>query len=243
MTPETFASFPIRRQHWTVGGEPFELIWPADMDALLDDPRTRERFRKDEYMPYWATPWPSAALLAEHVLTHCRPGAGRAIDLGCGVGLVAIAAARAGWTVTAADYDADALKFSEENARLNGVTLAGTARVDWRTPFVAEPFDLVLASDVLYERRHNGPVARWIAAALAPDGLALVSDSNRGAAEGFPAIAAAAGLAVERLACEQPGPHGLLIRGAVYRLRHADAPGATDPTNGYNEDSDDMDRP
>lgn len=218
MPAETFESFPIRRETWAVAGESFDLIWHADMDALLDDPRTHERFRQDEYMPYWAVPWPSATLLADCVLREHR-GSGRAIELGCGVGVVSLAAARAGWTVLATDYDADSLKFVEENARRNAVVLAGAALLDWRKPFDEGPFELVLASDVLYERRNVEPVAQWIGWHLAPGGVALVADSNRSSAEGFAAAAEAAGLAVEKTARELIPPGGLLVRGAIYCLR------------------------
>lgn len=217
-TFETFLSYPVRRETWTIAGERFEILWPADMDALLDDPRTRERFARDEYMPYWGVPWPSSVLLAEYVLTGLARRGGRAVEIGCGVGLVSVAAARAGWSVTAADWDEDALRFAEENARRNGVALAATTRLDWCEPFVGEPFALVLASDVLYERRYVQPVARWIRAALAPGGTALVSDSNRSAAEGFLDAATAAGLRAIRMPRELTSPQGLLIRGSIYRM-------------------------
>lgn len=216
---DEFGSYPVRRESWTLGGERFALIWPADIDVLLDDPRTQERFAREEYMPYWAVPWPSAMLLAEYVLTQPRGDGGRAIELGCGVGLVSVAAARAGWKVTATDWDADALRFAEENARANGVSLAGASGLDWREPFDGEPFDLILASDVLYERRNVEPVARWIRSALAAGGTALVSDSNRSSAEGFAKAAEEAGLSVERIAREFMPPYGLLVRGTIYRLR------------------------
>jgi predicted nicotinamide N-methyase len=218
MARETFAGHPIRHVSWTVAGESFELIVHADIDALLDDPRTQRRFDKDEYMPYWAQPWPAATLLAEYVLAEHR-GTGRAIDLGCGVGPVALAAARAGWSVLASDYDADAVVFAAENARRNGIELASTATIDWRQPFVGTPFDLVLGSDVLYERRNVEPVAQWISQALAANGTALVADPNRSAAEGFTEAAMMNGLQVERMPREHTPPHGLIIRGAIYRLR------------------------
>ncbi|MGB9624355.1 MAG: class I SAM-dependent methyltransferase [Phycisphaerae bacterium] len=219
MATDEFAAYPVRRESWTLAGERFDLIWPADMDALLDDPRTRERFAREEYMPYWAVPWPSAILLAEYVLTRHRGCGGRAIELGCGVGLVSVAAARAGWSVTATDWDADALKFAAENARANGVSLAGTSVLNWYESYGGPPFELILASDLLYERRNVGPLARWIRAALADGGTALVSDSNRSSADGFAAAAGEAGLSVEKLAREITPPYGLLLRGTIYRLR------------------------
>jgi SAM-dependent methyltransferase len=119
----------------------------------------------------------------------------------------------------------DALEFARKNARLNGASLAELSPLDWRQPYAGEPFELVLASDVLYERRNVEPVGRWLRAALAPGGTALVADTNRGSAEGFADAAGALGLCVNRVPRELTGPHGLLIRGAIYRLGRPDFEG------------------
>jgi predicted nicotinamide N-methyase len=77
----------------------------------------------------------------------------RVVELGCGLGVPSLVAARAGATVLATDECPEALELVEQSARENGLSIA-TARVDWNT---AEelvdrgPFDLVLAADVLYE--------------------------------------------------------------------------------------------
>jgi predicted nicotinamide N-methyase len=191
------------------------------MDALLDSTSTQERFQRDEYMPYWAQPWPASALLAEAVLRGPE-GSGRpAVEVGCGVGLVSLAAAARGWSVVASDYDQDAVAFAELNARLNALALAGTALVDYRVPLSAPVYDLVLGSDLLYERMKCAPVARWVASALRPDGLAMLSDPNRAAADSFPEHARAAGLRVEVEEVETTAPAGLLTRGRIWRARHA----------------------
>jgi predicted nicotinamide N-methyase len=76
------------------------------------------------------------------------------IELGCGLGVPSLAAARAGAEVLATDGEAEALALVERNAAENGIRLE-TAVVEWSDPdeIVARgPFDLVLAADVLYER-------------------------------------------------------------------------------------------
>jgi predicted nicotinamide N-methyase len=78
----------------------------------------------------------------------------RVVELGCGLGVPSLAAARGGADVLATDGDEEALELLELNARENGLRVA-TARVDWEAAdaLVARgPFDLVLAADVLYER-------------------------------------------------------------------------------------------
>jgi predicted nicotinamide N-methyase len=188
------------------------------MDALLDDAGVQARHAVDGYMPYWAQPWPAAVLLAEAVLRG-EDGAGRsAIEIGCGVGLVSLAAARAGWRVTATDYDADAVAFAALNAERNGLSLDGCRCLDYRSRTDGRTYDLVLGADLLYERRNAEPLAGWIASALAPGGAALVSDPNRSAAETFPETAYRAAFGVSVTPVETTSPAGLLTRGRIWRL-------------------------
>ncbi len=67
----------------------------------------------------------------DHVPAADTPGA---IDLGCGSGVLAIAAAKLGWSpVLALDYDQLAVDATRENAEVNGVSaLIGTQRFDLR---------------------------------------------------------------------------------------------------------------
>jgi predicted nicotinamide N-methyase len=211
--------YPVRREVWSIRGRRFDLCWPADMDALLDDPETQRRNAADDYMPYWAQPWPGSILLAEIILDGA-PGEGRtAIELGAGIGIASLAAAMMGWAVTTTDYDADAIAFAELNAQRTGVTLAGTALLDYRVP-PEQAWQLVLGSDLLYERKKCEPVARWIAAGLHAEGMALLSDPNRGAADDFPERCARLGLSCEMLPVESISPAGLQIRGRIWRVRH-----------------------
>lgn len=187
------------------------------MDAILDLPETQRRFDRDEYMPYWAQPWPASVLLAEALLAG-EAGAGRpAVEIGCGIGLVSLAAASMGWAVVASDYDADAVAFAELNAKRNGLALSAEM-VDYRQPLPAPLYDLVLGSDLLYERKKCEPVAKWVASALRPGGYALLSDPNRSAAEEFQVLARDAGLTVQCSDRETTSPAGLLIRGRIWRV-------------------------
>ena len=109
----------------------------------------------EELLPYWAEMWPSSVALAKAVGARSLRGA-RTLELGCGLGLVSVAAAIAGARVLATDWSAEAVRFTGANARRNGVQVR-TAVVDWARPneVLAEaPWQLVLGSDVLYEKRN-----------------------------------------------------------------------------------------
>ena len=159
-----------------VGGRLVRLLRPPDADALLDE----EAFEREEFLPYWAELWPSSLQLAEAVAA--RPLAGvRVLELGCGLGLPSIVAALGGAAVLATDWSPDAVEVSALNARRNGAELE-TARVDWAdpAPLVSRgPWSLVLASDVLYERRNAGQLLALLPRVVAPQGTVLLADPGR----------------------------------------------------------------
>ena len=129
---------------------------PRDADALVDD----AAFERQEFLPYWAQLWPSGTALAQAVAVRWLGGM-RAVEVGCGLGLAALGAALAGARVLATDWSPDALALLEANVAANGLPVE-TACVDWTAPgplLERAPFDLVLAADVLYERRAVAPLA------------------------------------------------------------------------------------
>lgn len=164
-----------------VGDATINVIRPRSAEDLIDE----AAFERDERLPYWAELWPSSTVLANFVMGDRRPR-GSAIELGAGIGLVSIAAALAGHEVLATDYYDDALLFARANAWRNLGREIDTALVDWRAiPSALPRFDVVLASDVLYESRYAPLVASTIDRFLAPRGVAYVADPGRIAADAF----------------------------------------------------------
>lgn len=174
----------------------------ADPDAMLDALTQEEFDRNDGKMPYWATLWPSALALAEVVLADPRGLAGRRVlDLGCGLGLVGMAALARGAHVTFLDWEADAVALAVGSAWAAGFGAVEGVVADWRSPPPMAVFDRVLGADVLYEARNGPAVAKFLAAHVAPTGEAWVADPGRLHAERFPEDLAAAGLvSIERRA-------------------------------------------
>ena len=198
---------PVERRI-DIGGRPVSIWRPPDMESLID----LSAFEADERIPYWADVWESAIVLAED-LAAMNGGGRTLLELGCGLGLPAIVAARAGFTVTATDYEETALEGVRYNADRNAVTGLRTRVLDWRNiPDDLGTFDLVVAADVLYEAHHPAALAATIFRTLAPGGLGLVADPCRAKAAGFAPAARAAGLAVGKTRARRPhgatdGPH------------------------------------
>jgi predicted nicotinamide N-methyase len=192
-----------------VGGMELKLERPADAESLIDE----RAFEVDEFLPYWAERWPSGVALAEHVATAELAGT-RVLELGCGLGLPSLVAARRGADVVAADWSEDAIALLRRNASRNGAKLTAV-KADWRDPdaFVAlGPFDLVLATDVLYEERNTAPILALLGRL---GSQALVADPGRRHAEGFFTAARERGWRVQARA------NDLLPGGWIQHLRRS----------------------
>jgi predicted nicotinamide N-methyase len=158
------------------GGEPISLLRPRDSDELLAE----EAFEQEELLPYWAELWPSSVALAKQVGARALRGA-RTLELGCGLGLASIAAARAGGRVLATDWSPEALRFATDNAARNGVQLE-TMLVDWSAPdAIVErgPWQLVIGSDVLYESRNVDQMLELLPRLVDRSGEIWIADPGR----------------------------------------------------------------
>jgi predicted nicotinamide N-methyase len=133
--------------------------------------------------PYWSILWRSGVALARELDGVALRGL-RVVELGCGLAVPSIAAARAGAAVLATDACAEALELVARNAVANDVRIE-TATVNWAEPdelVKRAPFDLVLAADVLYERASVAMLLSLLPR-LAPE--AWVADPGRPAAGAF----------------------------------------------------------
>jgi predicted nicotinamide N-methyase len=178
---ELGAQFDMARTDLMVAGREVRIHHPRNADDLIDE----QAFVDDERLPYWADLWPSARVLAERVATMPVDGR-RFLELGCGTGLVSVAAAIAGFDVTATDYYDEALRFTALNVLVNTGALIDTRIGDWRRfPHDIGRFELVVASDVLYEQPHAGLIAGVLDRTLTARGSAVIADPGRIAAPQF----------------------------------------------------------
>jgi predicted nicotinamide N-methyase len=147
-----------------------------------------EEFGEDERLPYWAMLWPASIGLAEHLAE--LPGlSGRSVlELGAGLALPGLTAAREGAVVVVTDWYMDALEYAEASAQENGVTLH-CKFLDWRHPPKMARFDYIVGADLLYERRNFIAILDALEQLLAPGGQAILSDPERHNSPAFIAMA------------------------------------------------------
>jgi predicted nicotinamide N-methyase len=176
------AVFPVE-----LPGGPVYVVRPKDWEALRDEEGAAGR-----PVPYWARIWPSAELLARE-LAKASPGPGmRVLVLGCGLGLPSVVAARGGAAVLATDGHADAIAFTAHARALNELEAeVAQAELGEHADALAErgPFDLVLASDILYTNASADAATRLLPRLLEPNGELLIADPDRAGARRFLAAA------------------------------------------------------
>ena len=216
--PETLRRrFELAHTEVVIGGRRYDLLRPRSVDALISE----EDFILDERIPYWAECWPSSRVLSERMARE--PGAGRSfLELGCGIGLVSLTAAESGFRVLATDYYAEALEFTAANAQRHALRRIDTRLVDWRKlPSDLGTFDMVAASDVLYELPQAALVAAALARTLKPGGLGLLSDPGRRTAESLIEECGQRGLRAQRVEQVPLLDAELPLTVSVFEIRHA----------------------
>jgi predicted nicotinamide N-methyase len=156
-------------------------------------PSDREQLRHEEGgagrpVPYWARPWPSGVGLAGALHDAPPPAGTTVLELGCGLALPSVMAAKAGAQVLATDGSTDAVVFAAHVLALNEVE-GEVAHVDWSTHGDAlaarGPFDLVLAADVLYTKINVEATLALFPRLVKPGGELRIADPNGAGAERF----------------------------------------------------------
>lgn len=188
----SIAGYGARLTDVGVGSDTVALWQVDDLERYID---RRALLAGDDppEPPYWAHLWAGARVLAAAVPT----GPGRAVELGCGLGLPGLIAARRGARVTFVDRVVAPLAFVRASAAANGLGPAALVAADLTSGVFRTRFDLVLLAEVLYDRAAFPAVARAVADLLAPRGSALLTDGMRIDTRAFYPKLRALGLDVE----------------------------------------------
>lgn len=193
----------------------------ADIDQTIDDLFVvyQEQGRTElfeEMCPYFGILWPSGRVLAGELARVFDQSAserpdwarnpGRVLELGCGLGVVAMVLSKSGFQVDVIDQHPDAIRFLALNLRNNGIGLLGQQSEtdvlpelspaessvryfgkDWCDAWALKSnrWPLVVASDVLYDQKQPAKLKETLERTVEQDGVAIIADPGRSYLEPF----------------------------------------------------------
>jgi len=143
--------------------------------------------------PLFGLLWPSGSHLAARLGARRVAKTDRILEIGCGLGLASLVGHRAGADMTASDCHPLAGRFLAHNLVLNDLGPMKYRHGHWADStldavppgaqdqrVVEGRFELIVGSDILYERDDDSTLADFIGRHAEPRGQVWVVDPNRG---------------------------------------------------------------
>lgn len=140
--------------------------------------------------PLFGLLWPSGAQLAARMASRTLCQGERILEIGCGLALASLVTHRRGSDVTASDCHPLTAAFLLENLRLNELPPLKYLHGHWGAPeaVLGDPvracvtglFDLIIGSDLLYERDAHADLAGFIGLHASDQCLVWIVDPDRG---------------------------------------------------------------
>ncbi len=168
-----------------VDGQALEVLsisnMPAHLDRLLAANAIHDPLRD---LPLWAKIWPASFVLGRFLRKY-EPAGKSLLELGAGMGICSLIAARYGFArIVATDINEDALDFARANVLRNNlqetVSVATLDVAAGGTNPRFKGFDFIAASELLYIDDLHRPLLKFIGRHLARGGKAfLCSDLAR----------------------------------------------------------------
>lgn len=173
-------------QTLAVGGADMQIRSLLDRQQFFDPEGEAARAGiSSATWPLFGMVWPSALVLAAQMV-HIPLGSRSVLELGCGLALASLVLQRRHGRVTASDHHPLTESFLIENLRLNALPALRYQRGDWAADNPAlGRFDLIVGSDVLYERDQPGLLSAFIERHSQDAAEVMIVDPDRGNRSAF----------------------------------------------------------
>lgn len=183
--------------------------------------------------PLFGMLWPSSLQLAAWMADRPVVPGERILEVGCGLALASMVAHRQGADITASDCHPLTEAFLNRNTELNDLPHLPYLRGNWAEaddapevvghPSVKGRFDLIIGSDVLYERDESGQLSGFIGRHAQPCAEVLIVDPNRGNRSAFNRRMADAGFELEEIDLSRNQASGAPYKGRLLRYQRGHA--------------------
>jgi predicted nicotinamide N-methyase len=203
-----------------IGGHAYRLRVLTDLQQFSDPDGHSDRLGiSPAQWSLFGQPWPAGRLLAQ-AMHRFDIADKRILELGCGIGLASLVLQRRGAEVVASDIHPLAEPFLAYNAALNGLPALHYRQLHWDQALPSLGcFDVIIASDVLYERGQAERLCTVVARHAHPAAEVLVTDPGRGNSARFTRLLSTQGFALETVSCPMDDEDAPPYRGRVLHYR------------------------
>lgn len=194
--------YSTRNERLSVGGHTYRLRVLSDKQQFsdADGHRTRMGLSTAEWGLFGQL-WPSERLLAQAMHRFAADGK-RVLELGCGIGLASLVLRRRGVDIVATDAHPLAESFLAYNAALNALPVVDYRHLPWRASQASlGHFDVIIASDVLYEPSQAVQLADVVKRHAYPSAEVVITDPGQSHSEHFSQLLAEQGFVLTQERC------------------------------------------
>ena len=216
--------YQIRHQTVTIGGWDYAICSLLDNQQYADPAGLAQATGMGESgWPLFGQVWPSARVLALAMDTHAIAGK-RILEIGAGLALASLVMHRRAGDVTVTDWHPLTETFLRANLQSNGLSplpyLPGNWAVDDANGASGlGRFNLIVGSDILYERQQPMQLARFIDQHAEPDAEVIIVDPDRGNRSAFGKAMDALGWRMGMTEAARTQENGEPYKGRFLRLR------------------------
>jgi predicted nicotinamide N-methyase len=216
--------YQVKHQTLTIGGFDYAIRSLLDTQQYADPQGAAESMGIG--VAGWSLfgqVWPSAQVLA--LAMHHQDVAGkRVLEIGAGLALASVVLHRRGADVTVTDWHPLTETFLRANLKANGLSNLPYWPGNWALDDAEGAsgmgrFDLIIGSDVLYERQHPAQLARFIDQHATLDAEVIVVDPDRSNRSAFCREMAALGYRLTMTSAAHLLENGAPYKGRFLRFR------------------------
>jgi len=214
------SGYQLRTLDISTGGEHFSLRVLRDKQEYCDADGAAERAGiSSAQWGLFGTLWPVARLLTKTMIGFDVEGK-RVLEIGCGLALPSLMLQRRKADITASDNHPLAEQFLHRNALRNGMQPLRYVDAPWDAVNSAlGRFDLIIGSDLLYERGSDRRVGDFLDRHAEPGSEIVLTDPGRGYSNALSRVLASQGYTLDEQHLTYDGGEAALSRGRLLHYR------------------------
>lgn len=213
--------YQVKLQTVTIGGLDYQIRSLLDNQQYADPQGAAvDTGMGASGWPLFGQVWPSARVLARAMHSHAIAGK-RILEIGAGLALASLVIHRRAGDVTVTDWHPLTEAFLQQNLIANGLGPLPWQAGNWTTDNPAlGRFDLIIGSDLLYERQQPAQLARFIHRHASAGAEVIIVDPDRGNRSAFCREMAALGYELTMTAAGKTLESGEAYKGRFLSFGH-----------------------